>query len=438
MGAATGSVGRILKRKPHAYRREIIVKRATQLLIRLVLITGVMVAARPVESQTTSAKVAKVRTITVGIPLESASFDRPVSSALAFLQEAKKAVVAAGYEVQTVRLTTTPCGRYLRDMTPSETAKWARSLDKVVASGQASAGLGPANGMTVEAVTALLAQTENLSATITVTTANNQFDEAGIHAAALIIQALSVQTKQGLGNFRFAAIANCPAGIPFFPAGYHQGNTSDFAVGMEGAAWVLKAFSGTRDVKTARGNLQQLIVKDLLPMVKTMTGLEKSSARTFSGFDVSTAPQAGVSIGRAVEELNGYRFGGPGTLAVCAVITDVLKGLPLKTCGFSGLMLPVMEDSTLALRAAEGRVNLDQLLLYSSVCGTGIDVVPLPGDTPVSTLEAIIRDVAALSIKWRKPLTVRLLPVPGKKAGEMTLFSHPSMVNTRVMQLPPR
>lgn len=413
-------------------------KRATQLLIGLVFIAGVVIADGSVESQMASSKVAKVRTITVGIPLESTSFDRPVSSALAFLQEAKKAVAAAGYEVQTVRLTTTPCGRYLRNMTPSETVTWARSLDKVVANGQASAGLGPANGLTVEAVTSLLAQTENLSATITVTTANNQLDEAAIHAAATIIQALSLRTKLGIGNFRFAAIANCPAGIPFFPAGYHQGTASDFAVGMEGAAWVLKAFSGAKDVKTARAGLQQLIVKDLSPLVKTMASLEKSSARTFSGFDVSTAPQARVSIGRAVEELSRYPFGGPGTLAVCATITDVLKGLPFKTCGFSGLMLPIMEDSTLALRAAEGRVNLDQLLLYSSVCGTGIDVVPLPGNTPLETLEAIIRDVAALSIRWRKPLSVRLLPVPGKKAGEMTLFSHPFMVNTRILQLPPR
>ena len=72
-------------------------------------------------------------------------------------------------------------------------------------------------------------------------------------------------------------------------------------------------------------------------------------------------------------------------------------------------MLPVMEDSTLARRAAEGRLTLDQLLLYSSVCGTGLDVVPLPGDTPQETLEAIVRDMAALSIKWHKPLSARLL-----------------------------
>jgi hypothetical protein len=136
--------------------------------------------------------------------------------------------------------------------------------------------------------------------------------------------------------------------------------------------------------------------------------------------------------------LAGFPFGGPGTLAACAVITDVLKGLPVKICGFSGLMLPVMEDSTLARRAAEGRFNIDQLLLYSAVCGTGLDVVPLPGDTSEETLAAIIRDVAALSVKWRKPLSARLLPVPGKKAGETTSYVHPFMVNTKVMQLPAR
>jgi uncharacterized protein (UPF0210 family) len=300
------------------------------------------------------------------------------------------------------------------------------------------AALGPANGLAPEAVTALLAQTENISATIAVTTADNRLDDSAVRIAAAIIRTLSLETKEGLGNFRFAAIANCPAGIPFFPAGYHGGAASDFAVGMEGAAWVLNAFTGAKDVNAAKSRLQQLIMQDLAPLAGTMAGLEKSSGRTFSGFDVSTAPQGEVSIGRAVEQLTRFPFGGPGTLAASAAITDVLKSLPIKTCGFSGLMLPVMEDATLAMRAAEGRLTLDQLLLYSSVCGTGLDVVPLPGDTSQETLEAIIRDVAALSIKWRKPLSARLLPVPGKKAGEMTSFAHPFMVNTKVMQLPSR
>src|SRR5256885_3068821 len=75
-------------------------------------------------------------------------------------------------------------------------------------------------------------------------------------------------------------------------------------------------------------------------------------------------------------------------------------------CGYSGLMLPVLEDPVLARRASEGRFSVRDLLLYSSVCGTGRDVVPLPGDSRADRLAALIADVAALSTKLRKPLSV--------------------------------
>ena len=80
-------------------------------------------------------------------------------------------------------------------------------------------------------------------------------------------------------------------------------------------------------------------------------------------------------------------------------------------------MLPVMEDVVLAQRWAEGRLGLEQLLVYSAVCGTGLDTVPLPGDTSVEDLAKLICDVASLAVRLRKPLSARLLPVPGKRAG---------------------
>src|SRR5437899_12428326 len=79
---------------------------------------------------------------------------------------------------------------------------------------------------------------------------------------------------------------------------------------------------------------------------------------------------------RSSDLLTGVPFGAPSTLAGCAAITDVLKGLRIKMCGYSGLMLPVLEDPVLARRASEGRFSVRDLLLYSSVCGTGPDVVP--------------------------------------------------------------
>jgi hypothetical protein len=122
-------------------------------------------------------------------------------------------------------------------------------------------------------------------------------------------------------------------------------------------------------------------------------------------------------------------------LSACSTITGVLKGVDVKTCGYSGLMLPVLEDRILARRAIERRYGVSELLLYSSVCGTGLDVVPLPGDTPVASLAATIGDVAALAARYRKPLSARLFPVPGKRAGEMVSFDNPYLTTTRVMAL---
>jgi hypothetical protein len=81
--------------------------------------------------------------------------------------------------------------------------------------------------------------------------------------------------------------------------------------------------------------------------------------------------------------------------------------------------------------------TLDSLLLYSAVCGTGLDTVPLPGDIEPSDLAAILLDVAALALRLNKPLTARLMPIPGKRAGEETSFDFPYFANARILQVTP-
>jgi uncharacterized protein (UPF0210 family) len=160
-----------------------------------------------------------------------------------------------------------------------------------------------------------------------------------------------------------------------------------------------------------------------------------NEGRTFIGIDPSPAPSKDRSIGGAIEKIWGRPFGSASTLRACAVLTDVLKSLGTKTCGYAGLMLPVLEDPILAQRAGEGRYGLADLLLFSSVCGTGLDVVPLPGDTPVDTLTAVVTDVAAMSAKLRKPLSARLLPVPGKHAGQVAHFDDPLLTDCVVFKV---
>ena len=111
-----------------------------------------------------------------------------------------------------------------------------------------------------------------------------------------------------------------------------------------------------------------------------------------------------------------------------------LRAARFTRAGFSGLMLPVIEDSTLAERYARGECTTADLLLYSAVCGTGLDVVPLPGDVTADQIAAIILDVATLATALDKPLTARLLPVPGKRAGDPTDFDFPFFANATIVE----
>ena len=152
--------------------------------------------------------------------------------------------------------------------------------------------------------------------------------------------------------------------------------------------------------------------------------------------DLSPAPLKDVSIGAAIESYTGRRVGASGTMTAAALITAALRDIPVKHAGYSGLMLPILEDSRLAQRWSEGALTLDSLLAYSAVCGTGLDTIPLPGDVTEDQLARIIGDMASLSFKWRKPLSARLLPVQGKKAGEKSAFDDPYLVNATLQPLP--
>jgi hypothetical protein len=154
------------------------------------------------------------------------------------------------------------------------------------------------------------------------------------------------------------------------------------------------------------------------------------------GLDLSPAPMKYASIGSAVAGFTGGRFGTSGTLTAVGTITSALREISVKKVGYSGVMLPVMEDMRLAQLWGEGAITMDQLLAYSAVCGMGLDTIPLPGDVTTQQLERIIGDVATLSAKLSKPLSARLLPIAGAKPGDMTAFDDPNLINTVIQPLP--
>jgi len=129
------------------------------------------------------------------------------------------------------------------------------------------------------------------------------------------------------------------------------------------------------------------------------------------------------------------KIGRHGSLATAALLTEAVDSANFPHTGFSGFMQPVLEDSVLAKRAAEGTLTIKDLLLYSAVCGTGLDTIPLPGEVRAEQIAALLLDLSALALRLDKPLTARLMPIPRKKAGDSTGFDFEFFANSRVMLL---
>jgi hypothetical protein len=359
---------------------------------------------------------------------------------VAFLHQARSKLEAEGFEVQTLRLATQPLQDYLPDWAAPTSLQAIKGLDQFAVDNQVNCSIGPVitddqyhQGFAAWAAE-LVQQTNNTSFSCQVASAASGVHFNALRCAAEAMHVLSRATPGGEGNFRFAAVAFIPSGTPFFPAAWFDQGTA-FSIGLETPNLLTAAFEGRTDFTDAKQRLKASMESALGPVAALAYELAQGSGWNYLGMDTSPAPGLDASIGRAIETLTRVPFGNPSTLAACAAITDVLKGLSIKTCGYSGLMLPVLEDTVLAQRAAEGRFGVAELLLYSNVCGTGLDVVPLPGDASVEELSAVIADVAALASKYQKPLSARLFPAPGRKAGETVRFDNPHLTECVVMPL---
>jgi len=253
---------------------------------------------------------------------------------------------------------------------------------------------------------------------------------------AKAMKRLSNISEEGFANLRFAAIFNTKPGSPFYPAAYHKGPTS-FAIGTENSDLVYKAFSKAQTIEKAAYFLKNILLAEFKKIENIAEYVSRKEKIQYDGIDVSiaTSIKPDESVAYAFERLGLGKFGDVGTLAIARVITETIQHLDIKKCGYSGLMLPILEDYGLAQRNNEERYNLTDLLLYSSVCGTGLDTIPLPGNVSEDKLYALLLDIASLAIKLNKPLSARLMPVPHKKAGEMTDYTFEYFVNSKIMKI---
>jgi uncharacterized protein (UPF0210 family) len=378
----------------------------------------------------------KIRSITYfcnpGYPLK----ENVLREAGNFLSKAKSAYEAAGYEVQTVRVATVSFAKLLGEKHIDELPKYAEQFSKVMKqNGVVYAALGPALPelpRSYQVIPAAIAASENIFFS------GVMADEQTIHmaqvkACAEIFVKCAPIDPNGFANLNFTALANVRANAPFFPGAYHTSDQPAFGIAVECADMAVDAFEGRQTIDDGR----QWLIGEMTKHGQAITKIAKDLHIDFKGIDFSLAPfpDDAHSLGKAVENMGVPKIGLHGSLAAAAILTDAIERADFPHIGFNGFMQPILEDSILAKRAAEGVLTVKDALLYSAVCGTGLDTVPLAGDVTTDELTPLLLDLCALALRLNKPLTARLMPVPGKKAGDATTFDFAFFANGRVMAL---
>lgn len=384
----------------------------------------------------------KIRSITCFFdPRSERAYDQ-LDMLARFAQEGKKLFDQSGIEVQTRRLATVPFPYLYSAGDAAGAVALARRLENdAMTRGFGYLSLGPAMPAHLESfdlIIPILEATQNVFVTGIIAMAREGISLPAVKASAQIIARAALIGGDGFTNLRFGAVANLGPHGPFLPGAYHEGERPAFSIGVQCADMAVEAFRKAGSLAEARENLISALEDAAADITARAVYLSQEFNLTFKGLDFPLAPYPGewCSLGKALEILGLPALGLSGSVAAAAFIADTLdRGRWLKV-GFNGLMLPVLEDTVLAKRAAEGSLTLKDLLIYSAMCGAGLDTVPLPGDASPEQLEGVLLDVAAIALRLNKPLIARLMPLPGKKAGDMVAFDFEYFAKGGVLALP--
>lgn len=401
--------------------------------------------------------------------------DMKIEACQHLVQNLQKKFEERNYEVQTVRLATNPFAEYLlttenstdtlqcQDESVLSKVKTRLSrLDSILAANNFQfCSLGPSFHIdhTQDICPLIVKASPRFSCSANV--ASGDIDAATAASTCILeISKLGNECSEshvqgGLGNFRFCSVSSSRDFIPFFPGARcesllrNDDNLLDndnigIALGLENGELAGDLLSKCNSIANIETTFREGMIHNLEPLQDICESLEQNTSVShfsmkYLGIDNSLNPSLSRtgSVAKAIESLKEVQpnFGKQGTLAAAAAITTTLQSLPLKLTGYCGLMLPVCEDQRLAELGSQNELKISQLLCISSVCGVGVDTVPLSGDVAREELLSLILDVAALAGRWNKSLSCRVFPVPGLKLGEETSFDSPHLCNSQVFDM---
>ncbi len=371
--------------------------------------------------------------------------------------------VAGKYGIPVVnkRISVSPMAVIGAPFTSSQFVTIARTLDEAAESvgidfiGGFSAlvekGMARGDLALMESIPEAMANTNRVCTSINVASTRAGINMDAVLKMGSIIRKAAALTADadGLGCAKLVVFANIPQDVPFMAGAYLGIGEPDAVinVGVSGPGVVKKAVERAIEANPQLdlGQVSEVIKKTAYKVTRAGELIGNEVARAlglpFGVVDLSLAPtpNVGDSVGEIFQTLGLPAIGTPGSTAALAMINDaVKKGGAFASShvgGLSGAFIPVSEDLNIAEAAENGDLCIEKLEAMTSVCSVGLDMVPLPGNTSAETLSAIIADEMAIGVINRKTTAARLIPVPGKKAGEKAhfggLLGHATIMDVR-------
>lgn len=295
-------------------------------------------------------------------------------------------------------------------------------------------GITPADKILIESIPESLATTDFVCSSVNAGSTKSGINMNAVKLMGDIIKKTAEESKGCAVNgcSKLVVFCNAPEDNPFMAGAFHGPGEADCVinVGVSGPGVILAAckdYKG-RPINELAEGIKKMAFK--ITRLGQLVGVEaaKRLGVDFGILDLSLAPTPAVgdSVARILEEMGLEGAGCPGTTAALAMLTDMVKkgGVMASTSvgGLSGAFIPVSEDEGMINAVKQGSICLEKLEAMTTVCSVGLDMIAIPGDTPATTISGIMADEFAIGMVNGKTTAVRLIPAPGKKAGDWVEF----------------
>ncbi len=396
-----------------------------------------------------------IRTITMGISLRDCSdsdhraacrkiYDKVTRLAGSLVKTGEEIAREYGLPIVNKRISVTPIALVAEASLVENYTEYAQALERAAAevgvnfiggfSALVHKGFTGGDTRLIESIPQALSSTERVCASVNVATSRSGINMDAISMVSRVIKETAALTAEqdSVGCAKLVVFANVPEDNPFMAGAFHGVGEPDCVIntGVSGPGVVKSAIIrvGSADL----GALSETIKKTAFKITRMGELVGRTAAKRlgvpFGIVDVSLAPTPAVgdSVAEILEEMGLERCGAPGSTAALALLNDaVKKGGAMASSyvgGLSGAFIPVSEDAGMINAVNDGALTIEKLEAMTAVCSVGLDMIAIPGDTPVETIAAIIADEAAIGVFNHKTTAVRIIPASGKKIGEQVEF----------------